>query len=777
MTKERSCALKAFGINLLIGVLGLGWTMIMKGGLFSVAGDFNVQQIPFAMYANDAIKSGNVIWDWSLDLGSNFIGGMSFYLLGNPSFWLSLLFPSDAFMYVVGWIYVLKYAVAGLTSYLWIRRFVRNPEHAVTASVMYAFSGFMNENLLFYHFHDVVALFPLLMLTFDDLMEKRRHGPFIFAVLINAIVNYFFFFGEVFFLIAYFILRYVMEDGKKTWKRIPEILFEAVLGVMGGMLLLLPSVYFTMQNPRVKFDYYGNNSLVFSTERYLYILKALIFPGEVMSNQSSVIEHNFASCAAYIPMAGLVLVIAFIKVRRKHWVTRMLKWCLVMAVVPILNAAFSLFAGLYHRWFYMPVLLFALSAAFVFDQAEREARVYDEPTPVQKAVNGAALIWGLITAFFIVFLVFVPWNSAGESKIYRGDLFAVWTCVAAAGTLLTWIIMTQMKKRRDLFMRAGVILFSIGTTAGVLFLYHEANVEQADGLHDRIVTSAQFEDPGPEYRFQNRDNPETLTHGFQTTANFCSTVSGSIFRFYTALGLKRDVKSPDAPEGLHNLVSARYEYLTKEDPDRGIPKQIAEGKNRKYYIYEDNSIPPIGFTYDTYMTASEFAEKPDADKAIVMLKTLVVSDEDEEEVKDILRHYDPKTDGEAGAGQLEEISRGHQEECSSDVVRTTSSYASTILADSEKYAFYSIPYDSGWSAYVDGKKTGILDINGMMAVRIHAGRNRIELRYTVPGLKAGLILSLMGLAASALYIALCRIRKKRGTLLLTDRRKDHPMRG
>ena len=390
-------ALTAFLLNLALGILAFSWTMIRQKGLFSVAGDFNVQQIPFAMYANDAVKSGQVIWDWSLDLGSNFIGGMTFYILGNLSFWLSLLFPADAFMYVVGWIYILKYAVAGTTSFIWIRRYVRDDRHALIASVMYAFSGFMSENLLFYHFHDVVALFPLLLITFDDLMEKKRRGPFIFAVCLNAVVNYFFFFGDVFFLIAYFILRYVMEDGRQVWKRLPGILLEGTLGVLLGMVLLLPSVFFTMQNPRVKFDYMGNNALVFTAERYLYILKALVFPGEVMSDQSAVIEHNFSSCAAYIPMAGMVLVIAFLIHHKKHWIRRMLIWCLVMAVVPILNAAFSLFAGLYHRWFYMPVLLFALCGACILDDLENDAQVWEEPTPAEMAVTKATIIWGLIT--------------------------------------------------------------------------------------------------------------------------------------------------------------------------------------------------------------------------------------------------------------------------------------------------------------------------------------------------------------------------------------------
>ena len=103
--KSYRYALEAFLINFVIALLAFGWEMIRQKGLFAVAGDFNVQQIPFAMYANDAIKSGNVVWDWSLDLGSNFIGGMTFYILGNPSFWLSLLFPKRSCILSAGCIY------------------------------------------------------------------------------------------------------------------------------------------------------------------------------------------------------------------------------------------------------------------------------------------------------------------------------------------------------------------------------------------------------------------------------------------------------------------------------------------------------------------------------------------------------------------------------------------------------------------------------------------------------------------------------------------------
>ena len=167
-------SLIAFGINFLIALYALVPYIIMDGGIFTVSGDFNCQQIPFAVHANDAIKSGNVMWDWALDLGSSFLGGYAFYILGNPSFYLALLFPASWFMYVIGWIYTLKYALAGLFAFWWIRRYVKNPWYAIIGSVLYAFSGYSAENLMFYHFHDVVYLFPLLLMAFEG-SEGSNH--------------------------------------------------------------------------------------------------------------------------------------------------------------------------------------------------------------------------------------------------------------------------------------------------------------------------------------------------------------------------------------------------------------------------------------------------------------------------------------------------------------------------------------------------------------------------------------------------------------------------
>ena len=223
------------------------------------------------------------------------------------------------------------------------------------------------------------------------------------------------------------------------------------------------------------------------------------------------------------------------------------------------------------------------------------------------------------------------------------------------------------------------------------------------------------------------------------------------------------MKSPEAPKGLYNLISAKYDITTDPRADQD-PIQTENGKYRSYYVYENNSIPPIGFTYDTYMTASDFETTYSDDRAILMLKTLIIPDDMEDVVSRTLRAYDSFTDGYATEEYLNAISSAHLKECARDVSETTSTYECTIDADADKYAFFSIPNDSGWSATVNDEPVDIMDINGFMAVPVNEGENRIRFFYKVPGLAEGCMLTAGGAIAILLYIFVVPVvmgRKKR----------------
>ena len=141
--------------------------LVYNKGYLVYYGDFNSEQLPFIKHMHECVSSGNILWDWGTDLGSDFINAYSFYLLGSPFFWLMTLIPKEFVLYSVPWVLSLKYAFAALTSYAYIRRFTVRDSSAVIGCLLYAFSGFQAYNIFFNHFHDVTALCPLMLIAME----------------------------------------------------------------------------------------------------------------------------------------------------------------------------------------------------------------------------------------------------------------------------------------------------------------------------------------------------------------------------------------------------------------------------------------------------------------------------------------------------------------------------------------------------------------------------------------------------------------------------------
>lgn len=79
----------------------------------------------------------------------------------------------------------------------------------------------------------------------------------------------------------------------------------------------------------------------------------------------------------------------------------------------------------------------------------------------------------------------------------------------------------------------------------------------------------------------------------------------------------------------------------------------------------------------------------------------------------------------------------------------------TAKADMENdtYVFFSVPYEEGFTAYVDGGESSIIKASfGFMAVKVPAGEHTIEFKYVPSGLKSGIYLSIVGLFLFAIIL-------------------------
>ena len=758
--KKKFAAL-AFIINLTIALAAFVPFIIKGGGMLSLGDDFDAQELVFGMLANREIKEFDIFFNWAIDMGSDFISALGFYNLGSPFFWITLPFKPEVYPWLVGWILILKYAFAGLFSYKWIERYA-GPKYAIIGSVLYAFSGYQSMNMVFYHFHDAVVFFPLLMLALDMKVTEKRKGIFAFAVAINALVNWNFFIGEVIFAIIYYVIRFDAV-GRIKEKKIREcltevfgLLLEGVLGVGISAVIFIPSVYAMLGNRRTSEHISLKDAFVWSPEYFIRMLKAFFIPAEAMNQNSVFQDMNWYSIGAYLPMTGISLSAAYVygKKGKKDWLKTILIVCLVIAFVPVLNSVFVLFyREPYRRWFYMPILMMALASS-------QKAEDLGERKEPAKPVIISCIVTALITIGLWGAVRYWNWDEAGTQIVIRGRRWFILAAVSVMGLIIT-AALSLIRKKEKLFtglMIGGVSVFAVLTTVITVREYKEFAFYRTDQIRDEILYTVEDVDPDIlPYRYAMAEDyyNKNMAFSLPTIDSFISMVDAGIFEFYDAIDTHRHVMTFNGPAGTEELLSARYKISESSTAaalgfDNSTIIDTHKSPIDDILIFENKNTPPIGFTYDEYMTYSEFLSVPSDMRSIAMLGTLVVKDEDTALVSERLAHSNVLPE-EYSADMLTELCDERKAESSKEFEVRRTGFTSVIDASSEKYAFFSVPYSKRWSATVNGSHVSILNINGLMAVPVEAGENVIDFDYSVRVNVLSLIISVISLAVTIFF--------------------------
>lgn len=288
----------AFALSALCAFLSLLPAILPYGGRFVTRGDYLEQQIPFILETRRVLLSGTPYWSWNTFLGANFIGSYSFYTLGSPFVWPLILLPEAAVPYGISVMAVLKHAVCGLTSYLYLKKMVKEERAALIGSLLYTFSSFTVINTQFYHFTEVIAFFPLILLGLENAYSKeRRHGALALACGLNALCNYYFMAGTAIFTALYFACRFFSADWrvKRRFRKSLSVLFECALGCLMASVLLIPSAWALLSFTRAN----GAQMKIFSMYGLSDLLERLrVFLMPIESNTLNAFYGDAANCRA-----------------------------------------------------------------------------------------------------------------------------------------------------------------------------------------------------------------------------------------------------------------------------------------------------------------------------------------------------------------------------------------------------------------------------------------------------------------------------------------------
>lgn len=322
----KSKAFIAFCFGFILYILTALPELIKYKGILLFGADFRQQSLPFAFHIRDSILSGNVIWDHSSALGSQFLSSYSFYNLFSPFTAVYLIVPRSAVIYVMPYVLAAKYGVGTMMGYLYAARFLKNKNYALLAGLLYMFSAFNAYNLVF-HFDDAVAFFPLLLISLEELCTKNRKGFFAVTAGYLALLNFYFFIGETVFAVIYFFVRGICDkEFGLSVKKSLQVLFEGIIGVMCFMAFLLPVIITLLSGDRATSLLEPSEWLHYSSIfTYLKIIQsAFMLPdpfgyASMFPTYQAEYPHGtyISSVAAYLPVFSLTGVIPFIIKKRK----------------------------------------------------------------------------------------------------------------------------------------------------------------------------------------------------------------------------------------------------------------------------------------------------------------------------------------------------------------------------------------------------------------------------------------------------------------------------
>lgn len=760
---KKNCYLKIFFISIIIGIISFFPIYIHFEGQLMDYGDYFLQYVPFIKEMKRMLLSGSLSWSWNSFLGDNFIGAYSYYTVFNPFAWFVMLFPDKYILYGTLIATLLKLGLSSVLSLMYFKFFCKKEHTAYIGALLYTFSGFTLVNTNFYFFLDVVALFPLLLYGLENLIRNKKRNWFVFAVFINAIINYYFFVSSVFIVILYVVFRlnlYKISSWKKYWKTFIDISFSAVLGTTLAAIALIPS-FFAIMGSGKAMESIGNTMIPYYwPQNILERIKILVSPIESGRYHAFFDSSAWSSTGIYLPIFGVYCVVLWI-LRKKDWLKKLTILLVICLFIPCLNAVFNLFSSTdYTRWLYGLVLLFSLITALQIEHFE-ETEFQKKDIKIFYLI---AIFTGLLllipTAIYVLELFGISlvniFCSVTQTDLFMGykNLFIILILTLLNYLVLFLYIKGHINKRN--VYKSVVIMCTLN-----FFSYNYMNfdlhaTEYSDLYYYQKAMVEGEEKNEVSYEYRIDYPPQIANYSMfknMPSINYYNSLQNSeSSRFASEVGIASDIKDTillvpsNMRAELDSLLSVKYYY--DYDGDESLPSSFELLNVEKgVSVYENLNYIPMGFTYENYILEDEIRDKTSEEKVSIMLNNLVIEKEDEE----ILSKYLSKN---LNSGISE-----NRISCSK-FEANSSGFEAEISLDEQKVVFFSIPNDKGWNLKVNGKSADTFSVNyGLMGVVCDKGINTISCTYSVPGMNLGIFTSLVSIGA---WILIVIYEKKKG---------------
>lgn len=764
-SRSRITCAHAFYLGALLALIALAPAILPYGGRYVTRGDYIEQQLPFLLEARRILRGGLNSFSFNTFLGAPAVGSYSFYTLGSPFVWPLALLPQALLPFGISVMAVLKHAVAALTSFAYLRRMVRDERLALMGSVLYTFSSFTVVNTQFYHFTEVIAFFPLILLGLELTMSDTPR-PVLLALFcgLNALVNYYFMLSSALLAALYFVCRFFSEDWKpaRSFCRVACTVLACGVGCALSGVLLLPSLMHMLTITRTGAG--AGLPAAYPPALLLERLRALLMPIE-----SNVVHAyygdapSWTSTACALPLFGFTGAAVFLFASQKQrWLKALLTALLIASAVPVLCGAFALFTNVgYTRWWYGLALMLTLATLLALrDAPSRRFWLI--------AFGACSALTLLLTVPFLLpegLIARLPVRLAAilqnrRTGAYAADAFRTLSIILS---LLGAVGMLALILRRPRFLPALALTCAVACVqyAGYIAvgdkLLLSGGTQPGNGVYtlEEIAapTLAALKLPETDgfkrIDYGRRLRNYGLVRGCSSLTCFSSLRTSTVGKFVTMADFGFDesttVFPPDNQAAIRALLSVT-EYRRFDEADTIPEGFVYDREENGFAVYTNPNAVPMGFLQTT-VTGTHHQRMDSETIGTVLLAAAALDDAQLARFADRMQSLDVHAipDWQTSAERLRQNACDRFETCADG-------FSAHIDAKQAGLLVFTIPYDKGFSATIDGQPAEIIPCDvAFMSVWVEPGEHEIVFTYRTRMLLPGMAMSLLAAALLAGY--------------------------
>lgn len=210
--------------------------------------DMYHQYAPFFSELWNKLRHGeSLTYSWDIGMGTNFTALYAYYL-ASPSNWFIVLFPQKYMIEIMNVIIILKLCLSSLTFTYYISKHFNTRKCTIALfGMFYALSGFVAAYSWNIMWLDCLVLLPLIILGLERLVNENRCFLYCIALGLCIYTNYYIAIMVCISVVLYFIVLMAAYKGtRRPVIYVKKFLNFAIYSLLAGGLaacLLLPEFY------------------------------------------------------------------------------------------------------------------------------------------------------------------------------------------------------------------------------------------------------------------------------------------------------------------------------------------------------------------------------------------------------------------------------------------------------------------------------------------------------------------------------------------------------